>query len=209
MAGTEPQDPQQQDPQQQEPNQSQQQQEPNQEPNQGQQATAIDYNKIAEILDGRQKATEDSVLKGYFKQQGITGDEAAQAIKAFKDAKAAKAPDVEGMSARIAELEQAAEAARVESAVTQAAVQMGIDAKAIPYLARMADLSDVGDGSGGIDTAKVSAALKKVLDDVPGLKPQPSGAGAGFSIGGAGGKDPDTGKAEGSALDRAFGLKRR
>ena len=54
-------------------------------------AFEIDYDKIADILDGRQKANEDSVLKGYFKQQGLTGDEVAAAIKAFKDQKAAQA----------------------------------------------------------------------------------------------------------------------
>ena len=32
----------------------------------------IDYDKIASILDGKQKATEESVLKGYFKEQGLT-----------------------------------------------------------------------------------------------------------------------------------------
>lgn len=169
---------------------------------------AIDYDKIAEILDGRQKATEDSVLKGYFKQQGITGDEAAQAIKAFKDAKAAKAPDVDGLNARIGELERTLNVAKVENAVTQAAVGMGIDAKVIPYLTRMADLTDVGDEHGGIDAEKVSAALKKVLDDVPGLKPQPQDGGIGFSIGGAGGKDGEVPKADDDKIRRAFGLKK-
>ena len=58
---------------------------PEQQPAQQQQpngggAPAFDYEKLANILAGRTAATEDSVLKGYFKQQGITGEEAAQAI---------------------------------------------------------------------------------------------------------------------------------
>lgn len=98
--------------------------------------------------------------------------------------------------------------AKVENAVTQAAVGMGIDAKVIPYLTRMADLTDVGDEHGGIDAEKVSAALKKVLDDVLGLKPQPQDGGTGFSIGGTGGKDGEVPKADDDKIRRAFGLKK-
>ena len=58
-----------------------------------QQAAAFDYDKLAGILAGRQAANEESVLKGYFKSQGITGEEAAQAIAAFKEQKAKNTPD--------------------------------------------------------------------------------------------------------------------
>lgn len=57
-------------------------------------APAFDYDKLAGILAGRQAANEESVLKGYFKQQGITGEEAAQAIAAFKAEKAKNTPDL-------------------------------------------------------------------------------------------------------------------
>ena len=30
----------------------------------------IDYDKLAQLISGKQAATEDSLLKGYFKQQG-------------------------------------------------------------------------------------------------------------------------------------------
>ena len=53
-----------------------QQQEPVAEPK----GEGIDYERLASILDGRQKANEESVLKGYFKEQGLTGEEMAQAI---------------------------------------------------------------------------------------------------------------------------------
>lgn len=168
----------------------------------------IDYDKLASILDGRQKANEDSVLKGYFKGQGITGEEAEQAIKAFKDAQAAKQPDVSGMQAQIDELrgavekaDKAATVAKIENAVIVEATKMGIDPKAIPYLTRMADLTDVGEG-GNINTEKVVSALSKVLDDVPALKPQAQEQ-QGFRVGGEGEKpEPDEAK-----LKAIFGVK--
>ena len=187
-------------------------QEPTQEPTQeAKQAGGIDYDKLASILDGRQKATEESVLKGYFKEQGLTGDEMAEAIKSFKDARRQKEPDVDGMRQSIAELEakiaaaeKAATVAKVDNAVIVEAAKMGIDPKAIPYLTRMADLSDVGDGKGGIDASKVASALSKVLDDLPALKPAAESQ-KGFRIGGEGGKEGKP-KALDSKLDKAFGL---
>ena len=35
----------------------------------------IDYDKIASIVEGKQKIAEDTVLKNYFKQQGLSGEE--------------------------------------------------------------------------------------------------------------------------------------
>lgn len=188
---------QQQEPQQQEP----QQKEPQQQ--------AIDYDKLASILDGRQKATEESVLKGYFRDQNMTPEQMAEAIKGFKDVQAAKQPDVGAMQAQIDELRKsmeqadaAARVAKVENAVIVEAAKMGIDPKAIPYLTRMADLSDVGEG-GEVSAEKVAAAISKVLDDIPALKPQASEQ-AGFKVGGEGEKKPEADQAK---LKAIFGVK--
>lgn len=192
---------------QQEQQEGQQGQEGQQDAQQEQQG--IDYDKLASILDGRQKANEESVLKGYFKGQGITGEEAAQAIAAFKEAQAAKQPDVAGMQQSIADLQRqiaeaqkAADVQRVENAVIVEASKMGIDPKAIPYLTRMADLTDVG-GANGVDQAKVAAALSKVLDDLPALKPSAQEQ-QGFRVGGEGGKPQ---QADDSKLKAIFGVK--
>ena len=177
---------------------------------------AIDYEKLASILDGRQKATEDSVLKGYFKEQGLTDEEMAQAVKSFKDAKEAEAAkkesDYAGMQNRIAQMEQdvaaankAVTAAKVENVVTVEAIKMGIAPKAIPYLTRMADLTDVGDSAGNISAEKVANALSKVLDDLPELKPSAQEQ-TGFKVGMAEEKDtPAT--VEQDKLKAIFGVK--
>ena len=167
---------------------------------------AFDYDKLAAILDGRQKATEESVLKGYFKDQGITGEEAAQAIQAFKDAKAAKAPDVAGMQGQIEGLRKQLLASQVQGAVVVEATKLGVDAKAIPYLARMADLTAVADEQGNVSAEKVAEAIGKVLDDIPALKPTAQQQ-AGFQVGGSGKKGGEPPKADDAAMRRAFGLK--
>ncbi len=61
---------------------------------QNQTAPAFDYDKLAGIINGKQRADEDSILKNYFKNQGLSSDEMKQAIAAFKEQKAKNTPDV-------------------------------------------------------------------------------------------------------------------
>ena len=46
-------------------------------------APQIDYEKLAEVVSKRSAGTEDKVLQGYFKQQGLTQEDAAQAISEY------------------------------------------------------------------------------------------------------------------------------
>ena len=60
----------------------------------GQQPPQIDYAKIQQMLEGTLAAKEDTALKAYFKQQGLSQQEAEQAMSAFKAEKAKNQPDV-------------------------------------------------------------------------------------------------------------------
>ena len=65
-------------------------------------APTIDYGKIQQMLsDGTLAAKEDTALKAYFKQQGLTQQEVEQAIAAFKQQKAANTPDVGAMQIQL------------------------------------------------------------------------------------------------------------
>ncbi|HBI64261.1 MAG TPA: hypothetical protein DDX51_03990 [Clostridiales bacterium] len=108
---------------------------------QNQSAPAFDYDKLAGILDNRQRANEESVLKGYFKQQGITGEEAAQAIAAFKAEKAKNTPDPTALQGQIASANAAALQAKMENRALLMASELGVDLKTMPYVLRMADLT--------------------------------------------------------------------
>ena len=61
---------------------------------QNQTAPAFDYDKLAGIINGKQRADEETILKNYFKNQGLSSDEMKQAIAAFKEQKAKNTPDV-------------------------------------------------------------------------------------------------------------------
>lgn len=146
---------------------------------QNQQAAAIDYAKIQQMLEGTLSAKEDTVLKAYFKQQGLSQQEAEHAIANFKLEKAKNQPDITAIQAQAAQAQELANQAKVEKAATLAAVGLGLDVKTIPYVLKMADLSQVVGNDGEINEEALNTALSKVLEDIPTLKPQ-AGAPKGF-----------------------------
>ena len=142
----------------------------------GQQASlAIDYAKIQQMLEGTLAAKEDTALKAYFKQQGLSQEEMDQAIAAFKQQKAASQPDVAALQQQATQAQALAQQAQMQAAATMAAVSLGIDAKTIPYVLKMADLSQVMGQDGEINEETLKTALNKVLEDIPALKPQQAG----------------------------------
>ena len=174
----------------------------------GQQASlAIDYAKIQQMLEGTLAAKEDTALKAYFKQQGLSQEEMEQAIAAFKQQKAAQQPDIGAIQQQLTQAQAVAQKAMIDSAATMAAVSLGIDAKTIPYVLKMADISQVMGQDGKINDEALKAALNKVLEDVPALKPQAAGSTGFIQVGAAsGGQTQQTVDTE---LDRIFGVKKK
>lgn len=165
---------------------------------------AIDYAKIQQMLDGTLAAKEDTALKAYFKQQGLSQQEVEQAIAAFKQQKAANTPDVGALQQQAVQAQAAAQQAQIQAAATMAAVEIGIDAKTIPYVLKMADLSQVMGQDGKINEETLKNAVNKVLEDVPALKPQEKDSTGFIQVGAAGGSR-QAGSTD-DALKAAFGL---
>lgn len=170
-----------------------------------QQAPTVDYEKIQQMLNGTLAAKEDTALKAYFKQQGLSQQEAEQAMAAFKAEKAKNQPDIGAMQTQLAQAQNAAQKAQIDAAATMAAVALGIDAKTIPYVLKMADMSQVVGQDGKINDETLKNALNKVLEDVPALKPQAAGSTGFVQIGTVGANGQQTSPDQ-DALKRAFGL---
>lgn len=166
----------------------------------------FDYEKLASIISGKQTVAEEQVLKGYFKQQGLSKEEMDQAIASFKQQQAANKPDVTALQNAASTANQKAAEAILENKATLAAVQLGIDAKTIPYVLKMADLSKAVGQDGSINEEEVKNILNKVLEDVPALKPQAQQT-SGFKFGAAGGQATENSVDE--ELDRIFGVKKK
>lgn len=164
----------------------------------------IDYTKIQQMLEGTLAAKEDTALKAYFKQQGLSQEEAEQAMATFKQQKAAQQPDVGAIQSQLAQAQAAAQQAEIDKAATLAAIGLGIDAKTIPYVLKMADLGQIMGQDGKINDEALKAALNKVLEDVPALKPQAPGSTGFIQVGAASGQQQT--QTTDDALKKAFGL---
>lgn len=172
---------------------------------QGNATIQIDYGKIQQMLEGTLAAKEDTALKAYFKQQNLSEEEMAQAIAAFKQQKAAQQPDVGALQQQAQQAQALAQQATIEKEATLAALGLGIDAKTIPYVLKLADLGQVMGQDGKINEEALKNALNKVLEDVPALKPAPEQTGGFRQIGASGGGQPQ--QTTEDALKSAFGLK--
>ena len=136
----------------------------------------IDYEKIQAIVDGRNAKTEDSILKSYFQQQGLSEDEMKTAIVDFKNNKAQKEQEANQNTINLQNENTTLKAQlakmQVDNVANQCALEIGVDAKTVPYIIKMADLSAVTDDKGAVSKDAVTAALTKVLEDLPQLKSQ-------------------------------------
>lgn len=185
--------------------------EPQGEPKAEPKAEPFDYEKVASILDGKIKATEDSVLKGYFKQQGLTGEEMSQAIEMFKKDKASREPNFDELNQRIAsmddeliEAQSRALFAETQMEAMGMATELGVDAKVMPFILKASDLSNVIT-DGQVDQEKLKESLSAVLKEVPQLKLDNEEKPAGFKIG------ADTSEQKPSTNDelaKIFGVKK-
>lgn len=168
-------------------------------------APAIDYSKIQQMLEGTLSAKEDTALKAYFKQQGLSQEEMTQAISAFKQQKAEQQPDVSALQTQAAQAQEAVQRVSLENTAILEAVALGIDAKTIPYILKLADFSKAAGQDGSADRVAMQAAINKVLEEVPALKQTP-GQTMGFIQVGASGNPQDMGQNE--QLAAIFGNKK-
>ncbi len=149
-------------------------------------SAGIDYDKIQEIVNTATTKKENAVLKSYFQQQGLSEEEVSQAIATFKQNKQQQVEQQQNANANlqneVTTAQKDAEQARIELAATQVAMTLGINAKTLPYVLKMADFSKAKGTDGKISEDNVKAALEQVLKDVPALKPSTENN-EGFQIG--------------------------
>ena len=175
---------------------------------------AFDYEKLAGIISGKQTVTEEMVLKNYFKQQGLSPDEMASAIKAFKEEKAKNTPDPAALQARLTETGRELLESRIKNEATLQAMALGLDAKTIPYVIKLAELGNAVNAEGKIDAEEVKKALTQVLTDVPALKGSGQADNNGRNASGMGGfqigqQQGNNGQSQDDILRDIFGIRKQ
>lgn len=137
----------------------------------GGQPATIDYEKLAEIIAGKQSVAEDKVLRGYFQKQGLSQEEMDSAIAAYKEQRKQNEPDFNAVQQQAQKAQAEALTAKIEAESMKLAEKIGVKLETIPYLLKLADVSAVAE-NGAINPEKLEEALNKVLEDLPQLKPQ-------------------------------------
>ena len=160
----------------------------------------IDYEKMAEAINKRTSQTADSVLKGYLKQQGLTGEELNQAVNTFKQQKAAAEQNAiqeqENMKLENQKLKAQILNSNIDSKLSTLAAAEGISADKIPFLAKLIDRDGLADEKGNILEDKIKEAMEAVIKAFPDFKGSVQQKNNGFQQIGSAGSDgqqtPDT-----------------
>lgn len=146
----------------------------------------IDYNKIQEMIDGRNAKTEDSILKSYFEKQGLSKEEMESAINTFKTQKANQAnaqnKELSDIQATLKQKELENERLKIERQAYNFVDDLNVDNKTMPYILKMADLSKCIDNEGNVLDDTLKTVLQQVIIDIPGLKKQVQGT-VGITVG--------------------------
>ena len=178
----------------------------NQEP-----AATPNYDEIFSKLDAILDKRADGLAKSALKDNGVEESEIADIVKAYREQKQTKATEQANALTQaqqtIADLQKQISDKAIDDAMSSAALDLGVDAKQLQYVIRLAARDGVLGEDGAPDAEKVKEAINKVLEDVPALKAsattnkgfQPVGAKTGDGAGS--GDDAD------KKLRSYFGLK--
>lgn len=157
------------------------------EPNAGaetaeEESAGLNIEEAQRIGSKRSERAERSAVASYFKQQGLSEEEVAQALEAYKQRKEELALEqrnnLSAMQARVDEYEangteklREANLRFIRAEAMVQAINMGVDTSKLDYAIRLADLRNVQvDEEGNVDGVEIKSALQQVLTDIPELK---------------------------------------
>lgn len=175
-------------------------------------ASEIDYSKIEEIINKRSSSNADSVLKGYLKQLGLTGEELEQAATSYKERKAQEAKDAkeaqENMKLENQRLKEEILNSKIDTQVSTLAGQEGVATDKIPFLLKLIDRKVLVNDKGEIVEDKAKEELSKVIKAFPDFKGTNSSGNVGFQQIGSSGSDNNPNSLD-DKLDSIFGIKKK
>ena len=179
---------------------------------QQQQTVQIDYEALGKTLDGRIASSTESALKGILKSQyGLDGNELSEAVKSYKEQKAAasqqEAQKQQAIIDENAKLKSMIQNAEIDKAITKLSSDAGIDQNQAQYLVNLIGRDGLIDSEGKIVEKTLKERFDKVLTDFPFFKGNNQHQGGAVAIIGANqsGVNQSTTDAQ---LDAIFGIKR-
>lgn len=135
------------------------------------QPALFDYERLANIISKRSLSAEDSVLKGYFKHQGLSPEEASKAIHSFKETKLlqlkAEQKKYQHILSENAKLKTQVLNTTIDLKVCEFARIIGISQEKIPFLLKLLDRTNSLKEDGTLNEGAIESSIKDVLNAFP------------------------------------------
>ena len=172
---------------------------------------APNYDEIFSKLDAILDKRADGLARSALKDNGVEEGDIAEIVRAYREQKQAKATEqaaaLSDAQKTIADLQRQLSDRAIDDAFSAAALELGVDAKQLPYITRLAARDGILGVDGAPDAEKVKEAIGKVLEDVPALKAS-ANANKGFvPVGAKTGDGAGSGDEAEKKLRSYFGLK--
>ena len=171
----------------------------------------VDYEQLATVVSKRTSGTEDKVLQGYFKSQGLSQEQANEAMTQYKTAQATKQQEVALAQQKIvkenADLKAQIQNSQIDAKVAELATTLGVQLDKLPFLSKLIDRSTAAKEDGALNDENIKTSIENVLKAFPDFKGTTQ-AGGFQQIGGSGNQGSG-GNAFDDALDAAFGIKKK
>lgn len=137
-------------------------------------AQNTNYDEIFNKLDSIVAKRMEGITKSALKDNGYEDAEMKDILTQYRASKEAKSQEAANqLSALQTENAQLKATMREKDLNNEALTQarsLDVDDKTVPYVIKLADLTNCIDDKGNVDGGKVKTALEKVLTDVPNLK---------------------------------------
>ncbi|MFV0393010.1 MAG: hypothetical protein ACK5LC_01235 [Coprobacillaceae bacterium] len=165
----------------------------------------IDYDELGNAVAKGVSQKENAILKDYFKRQGLSEEEAQQAMATFKTTKAEEATNKEKELQKIIDENKCLKEQALNSDIATCALGQGIPNEKAPFVLKLIDREGLTKEDGTTDAEKLKTAIEELLKVFPELKPNAQNPN-GFQQIGAPGNDQNNPNAK-IALASAFGNK--
>lgn len=146
----------------------------------------IDDDQLEAMLNKGRNQKDNSILKSYYEQQGMTEDEVKSAISEYKANKKAQTEQqkkaYDDALGEIEELKAQILQSNINTKATNIGLDMGVDKNVVGYLIKIADLSKAVNEKNEISEEAIKNAFEEVLKNVPALKSSVN-SNTGFKVG--------------------------
>lgn len=135
--------------------------------------TNIDYGKLEEIINKGINQKENSILKSYFSQQGLSEEEMKEAISNFKNSRKTEEEknnkDFENLTNNYANLQKQFNQEKINNALNLALIKKGLTEEQIPFISKMVEVDGILNDKSEINKEKLNENIENVFKAFPNL----------------------------------------